>query len=315
MGHMEKGFVTIATGHERYYQMARTLLRSYRQNCDVPIRFALIADRLNEYTAEFDDVVILENPTHSWMDKLSLLQNCPYEENIFIDADCLVYLDINFLWDLFSNADDFSCFGSILPMDSKDGWFQQDAQKLYPIHFITHLHGMLYFIRKSEAIMQMDTWCKTIISDYNAISFKAFNDVLADEPVLALAMAIMNFRPVVRKPEYYCFVPFATTLSTDYFRRKVRYSNPKDGSIDSCAIVHWGNKNTEKYQYRADAHCIQSEHNNKRYNAALNYVCYRFGLIRCLYWLLDSIKKFAGFIHWFFERVCSKIKKTIYRQR
>ena len=87
---MTKGFITIATGDERYYRMARTLLRSYRQTCAEPVRFAVIADRENEYTAEFDDVVILEKPTNSWMDKLQLLQCCPYDENIFIDADCLV---------------------------------------------------------------------------------------------------------------------------------------------------------------------------------------------------------------------------------
>ena len=92
---MVRGFVTIATGHERYYRMARNLLRSYRQNCSERVRFALIADRRNEYTEEFDDVVILENPANNWMDKLELLCNCPYDENIFIDADCLVYRDIH----------------------------------------------------------------------------------------------------------------------------------------------------------------------------------------------------------------------------
>lgn len=101
---MRQGFVTIATGDERYYHMALNLLHSYRQNCSQPMRFALIADRHNAFTEEFDDVVILENPTNSWMDKLTLLQKCPYDENIFIDADCLVYRDINFFWDIFPHA-------------------------------------------------------------------------------------------------------------------------------------------------------------------------------------------------------------------
>ena len=93
---MQRGFVTIATGDERYYILARNLLRSYRQNTATPMRFAVIADRHNQYTEEFDNAVILDNPTNSWMDKLTLLTSCPYDENLFLDADCLVYRDINF---------------------------------------------------------------------------------------------------------------------------------------------------------------------------------------------------------------------------
>ena len=277
------------------------------------MRFALIADRHNEYTAEFDDVVILQNPAHSWMDKLSLLEFCPYEENIFIDADCLVYQDINFLWELFNDADDFSCFGSALPLESEDGWFKKDVQKRYPIHFITHLHGMLYFIRKTKEISRMNEWCKRIIADYNAVSFKAFNDVLADEPVFALAMAIMNFKPIERKPEYYCFAPFATQLTTNYFLREVHYTNPKDGVVNSCAMVHWGNKNTQKYQYRTDAHSIQTEYKRGKHQSVPDVILYRFLLVRCWYWIVDYMKEAKGWIRWFFERVCFKIGKVIHQ--
>ena len=93
---MTKGFVTIATGDDRYYRIAVNLLRSYRKNCEKPMPFAVIADRVNEFTDEFDDVIILDNPTLSWMDKMRLLDSCPYDENLVLDADCLVYQDINF---------------------------------------------------------------------------------------------------------------------------------------------------------------------------------------------------------------------------
>ena len=70
---MIQGFVTLATGDERYYRLARNLLRSYRHSCSTPMRFAIIADRHNAYTAEFDDVVIMEHATRSWADKLEML--------------------------------------------------------------------------------------------------------------------------------------------------------------------------------------------------------------------------------------------------
>ena len=85
-----RGFVTIATGKEHYYRIAGNLLRSYRLNAG-RYPFAIICDRENEYTAEFDKVVRMEKPTNSYMDKLRLFDCLPFEETIFIDADCLVY--------------------------------------------------------------------------------------------------------------------------------------------------------------------------------------------------------------------------------
>lgn len=70
---MRQGFVTIATGDERYYHMALNLLHSYRQNCSQPMRFALIADRHNAFTEEFDDVVILENIKQLWRIAVAVL--------------------------------------------------------------------------------------------------------------------------------------------------------------------------------------------------------------------------------------------------
>ena len=308
---MKKGFITIASGDERYYRMARTLLRSYRQNCEFPMPFAVIADRQNEYTAEFDDIVILENPTRSWMDKMELLKSCPYEENIFIDADCLVYRDINFLWALFEHADDFSCFGSVLPMDAKDGWFTSEVAKLYPIHFITHLHGMLYFIRKGAVIDQMAEQCQKIIRDYHSVSYKAFNDVLADEPVFALAMAIMDLKPIERRPEYYCFVPFSTKLSTNYYRKRVSFENPKDGYVKECCIVHWGNANTKKCQYRFDAHVVDRfvEDAHRPFESLYRWFFYGGKILYFRYWIEDKWTQARQWMQWFFGRVRVKLTR------
>ena len=99
----------------------------------------------------------------------------------------------------------------------------------------------------------MYSLCQKIISDYDSINFRAFNDVLADEPVFALAMAVMNFHPVERKPEYYCFVPFADWIRTNYTNRTVSFQNSKDGKVGNCCIVHWGHRSTLLARYRSDS--------------------------------------------------------------
>lgn len=92
---MSHGFLTIATGDEKYYKMAANLLQSYRYFSKPPLPFAILADRENEYTAKFDDVMLLENAHCNYLDKLSMLESLPYDVNIFIDADCIAYGDLN----------------------------------------------------------------------------------------------------------------------------------------------------------------------------------------------------------------------------
>lgn len=307
---MTRGFVTIATGSEEYYILARNLLRSYRDNCKNPMKFALIADDENEYTKEFDDVVIIENASRSWMDKIELLRCCPYDENLFIDADCLVYKDINFFWDLFANADDFSCFGKALPLDSEEGWFTRDAAKEYQIHFIPHLHGILYFVRRGNTVDQMYDLCQKIILNYNAVTYKAFNRVIADEPVFALAMAVMNLHPTMREAHYYCFVPFATKFHSNYLTRNVLFNNSTDGDVNDCCIVHWGHRNTQRAQYKADsAKMNYYRRQNSFVQKIKGILLYQMDMFYFKCVLGEYVRNINNWIKWFIERVQVKLKK------
>lgn len=310
---MIKGFVTVATGKEQYYVLARNLLRSYRDNCENPVRFAVIADKENEYTEEFDDIVILKNPSYSWMDKMEILNVCPYDENIFIDADCLIYKDINFLWEIFKRADDFSCFGEELPLNSKEGWFTPEAAKKYRIHFITHLHGIMYFVRPGDKIDEMYNLCQKIISDYDSINFRAFNDVLADEPVFALAMAVMNFHPVERKPEYYCLVPFADWIRTNYTNRTVSFQNSKDGKVGNCCIVHWGHRSTLLARYRSDSQKLNYYYRRRLgwKDKIKGWILYRINLFYFVCVISDKVHSAEKWISWFIERVRVKVTRIL----
>ena len=150
---MTKGFITVATGNEQYYKIAQNLLRSYRFTTKEPLPFAILCDAENEYTKEFDDVRIYPNPTRSYLDKLEMFDYLPYDINIFIDADCLVFNDINRLFDIFENADDFCCYGRVLPLDDKTGWFEYDNLNddlKNQIDYVVGLHGGIYYMRRTE---------------------------------------------------------------------------------------------------------------------------------------------------------------------
>ena len=150
---MTKGFITIATGKEEFYILAHNLLRSYRYFCKQPLPFAILADRENEYTAEFDDCIIFpDGASNSYLDKLRLAEFAPYDVTIFIDADCLAYGDLNILFEHFKEADDFSCFGRVLPLDDKTGWFEHEnlGELREKVSSVVGRHGGIYYMRTGE---------------------------------------------------------------------------------------------------------------------------------------------------------------------
>ena len=120
-----RGFVTMATGDEKYYQFARNLLYSYRlHNKKLP--FGIICDRENEYTRDFDDVVVIENPTFTYSDKFRVFVDSPYEETVFIESDCLVYRNLDEMFELLAGGDDYTAFG--VNDDNIKVWFSKPEQ-------------------------------------------------------------------------------------------------------------------------------------------------------------------------------------------
>lgn len=192
-----RGFVTLAVGDEKYYKMAANLLKSYKYNTTKSVPFAIIADRTNKYTRLFDKTILLREAECSYMDKLTMLNNPPFEENIFIDADCLVYKDINKYWDYFPEGGGVTCFGKALPLTSHEGWFEIGDIGEYKekIDFIPQMHGGIIFFKKDELTKCIISTALSIAKDYKRYRFKYFENP-ADEPILALSMAINGSKPI-----------------------------------------------------------------------------------------------------------------------
>lgn len=74
---MTRGFITIATGNLYYSKLAENLLLSYRYHSKNPMPFAVLVSEENQYTKLFDDVIVVENPYKTFMDKFYLFSLCP----------------------------------------------------------------------------------------------------------------------------------------------------------------------------------------------------------------------------------------------
>lgn len=254
-----QGFVTIATGDEQYFRLASNLLKSYRLSTQNPKPFCILTDKQNCYTDLFDDVIVVENVTRSFLDKLQLVLYAPYDETIFIDADCLVYRDLNSLFSIFSEASDFSCFGEVLSLDSKEGWFTNEQIGKYKskIDYTVNLHGGIYFIRKSEKLHDLYQIAMDIANEFEKYSFHRSKRP-TDEAIYAMAMAICKFKPVAWRPECYAWLRKVKIDKVDFFTRSLAY---RGGTVcDSGWMIHFGHIWTIGPLY-----CIESAKINYEY--------------------------------------------------
>lgn len=246
-----KGFITIATGKEEYYQLARNLLRSYRYFCKEPLPFAILADRENEYTAEFDNCIIFpDGASNSYLDKLYLAEYAPYDTTIFIDADCLAYGDLNVLFAHFQDADDFSCFGRVLPLDDKTGWFEYEnlGALQEKVSYIVGLHGGIYYIRKGETARKVFADARGLVPDYPKFKFKGKFDTPGDEPLVALAMAVNNCHPIpFIREDICCYWEHNDHMRIDITMGEARILSDEPYNT---ILLHWGTRFTRELEYK-----------------------------------------------------------------
>jgi hypothetical protein len=296
---LTKGFITIATGKEQYYKIAQNLLRSYRFTTKNPLPFALLCDAENEYTKEFDDVRILGEAKCNYLDKLEMYDYLPYDINIFIDADCPCFSDINRLFDIFENADDFCCYGRVLTLDDKTGWFEyqnlnDDLQK--QIDYVVGLHGGIYYMRKTEKSRSVFETAKKFSKNYSEYKFKGNFESPGDEPVIALSMAVNKCKPITfNDHSIVCYWEHVNNFKLDI---KNGLAIPKniDGNYD---IVHWGTRFTKTPIYLKQISTLNLLRENKN-DILVALSDYKYNIII----FYNRILNFA-------KRICNKIKRTL----
>ena len=291
----KRGFVTIATGNERYYIIAKNLLDSYRFHAG-GYPFAIICDRENEYTAAFDKVVLMKDPSNSYMDKLRLFDCLPYDETIFIDADCLVYGNIDRWWDLFEHAGDFSLFGyAYEDLDTDRGWFSPKGMGEYSdrITFVPSFNGGVYYLRNTERCAEVFRIAQHCAKHYGEYAFAGFSKP-ADEPVLALGMTVCGCRPL--NENELLFAPRPKDVTVDVIRGIAR----RKGDAHDYRLVHWSNYYTQKSLYRLEIGRLNAETGGC---SRIKKQLYQKRIAKAYLWTYD--------VGAFFNRVKRKVGKIV----
>ena len=253
----KRGFITLATGKDEYYLLAHNLLMSYRYHSRSRVPFGIICDRQNEYTADFDTVVVMDDPQFSVFDKLKLPELTPFEESIFIEADCLAYRDLDGMWDIFKDGPDFGALGVVLPLEDDElGWIRPEylgpLKERFKEQFLHQ--GGVYYMRKSRLDGFIRT-CEDIRLHADDFHFKLPNE----EPIIALACMLHGYRPVRDWIRVFCFYPSVTVTRMDIRRGVLRFKTPYlDQSEPGLFLTHWGTGNTREWLYKREADTVVS---------------------------------------------------------
>ncbi|MBO4230566.1 MAG: hypothetical protein J5886_02695 [Bacteroidales bacterium] len=305
-----RGFVTLATGSILYYEVARNLLRSYRWFSRNPLPFAIICEEENEFTSDFDDVIRIDNPTHSILDKLRLPELVPYDETIFIDADCLAYRDLNGLWNLFAHSGDFAVLGEKYPLDSGEGWINREGAGVFRdrVKFSLAFNGGIYYLRK-KALGEFSETCKYILDHFDSFEFSYPFKTPGDEIIYALACAVHGYEPALCYVYVYCFYPYSYGVEMDIRKGKLLYRTANNQLYPSRRfLTHWSMAETKGQLYRREVARLESlldsaRHSNRFWEIlnylrdfrvlALHSVCKHlpYGLKADLFRFLKGIKK------------------------
>lgn len=257
----KRGFVTMATGDIQYYKIAANLLLTYRLNSKESLPFAIIAEEHNKYTKLFDDVVIVKNVERSFMGKFLLLTSCPYDENIFFDADTLAYGDLNEWWTVFTDkSTDFSSIGSTVDLHSEKGaWYNVEDIWEYgkQIEYKCRVHLGVAFIRKSDKLTKMYTDCQDIIKNYDKLHFHTCPEA-KDEATLGIAMPMNGMRTEKQIPRFMGFLPYLKEVHADMLTGSLSYTTDWGTKANGDGLlIHFGTRNTYKGFYLYEVSCAK----------------------------------------------------------
>ncbi len=267
-----RGFVTMATGDEKYFILASNLLRSYKYFSRKHYPWTIITNEENDYTAGFDSVIIIPSPLFSDADKLKVPELTPYDETLFIDADCLAYSDLNELWKLFGpKCPDFSVLGNTRPLDSKAGWMTPEGAGVYRTLIdrkIDYQGGIMFFRKKG--LSEFIETCRYIENHYDEFSFDYYpTRRLVDETVFSLAAAVHGFFPSMDWINVFCYLPDSKIIEADILSGKLKYIwLPRSKRLGKGVfLLHFSTSATKEILYQKEAAKLFDNAGNKPTNA------------------------------------------------
>jgi hypothetical protein len=165
--HPSRGYLTLAAGNPRFLEMAVDMALSLRRHTEHPI--ALAADESlgvlaqTRYAGVFDVVtLILQRFREGRALKYGTAEASPFEETVFVDADCLVLGSMDDLWPVLESTD-MAMTGELLtPAEDRihHGFSTRALSRRFGLEQYLKTNSGLFCFRRSAALQIMEE-CRT----------------------------------------------------------------------------------------------------------------------------------------------------------
>jgi hypothetical protein len=185
----EEGVVVLAYGSGRFHAQAADLARSLRlRSPSLPL--AAVTDRPGDQVLRqlFDHLAPLPPDTPAdCRAKLDLDRHSPFERTLYLDSDSLAFRDVGFVLDRHRGRDIVVLGGQIA-----DGHWYGDVAGLCRLAGSTSVPrfngGVLYF---ADTVVTRAVFrhARALADRYDELGLARFNGGIADEPLLAVALA------------------------------------------------------------------------------------------------------------------------------
>jgi hypothetical protein len=193
-----RGIITLAYGHQRFIEQARSLAHSLQLHAPQLPRTLITDSKDPEIRKQFTDVIPYRPDYGSGVrQKLFLDLYSPYAETLFIDSDCLALGNLESFWSAFSGQS-FGVPGfRYLQKGSTDPYFDVDyvLEKL-SLTAIPKFNGGTYYFTKSREATEFFNTARNLADNWRTLRLCEFRrNGPNDEAVYALAMAVHHIAP------------------------------------------------------------------------------------------------------------------------
>jgi hypothetical protein len=197
-GRHVRGILTLASGPEHFHRWARYLLVSIRR-LDPTCAVAVVTDQVDSrHLQGFDEVIPLD-PSKGlpYQQKLWLDDYSPFAETLFLDADCLLYCDLEQVWASVRSATTIG----VAAREVAAPYWCADVSNLpaeYQVATYLEYNGGLVYWRASTRTGELFAEARDIFEHhYDAFGLRRFGAYPGDEPALALTLSRHGIRGIV----------------------------------------------------------------------------------------------------------------------
>jgi hypothetical protein len=246
-----RGIITLAYGHERFVEQARSLGHSLQVHTPNLPR-TLITDSTNhDLWKQFTDVIPYRQEYGSGVrQKLFLDRYTPYDRTLFIDSDCLVLGNLEAFWSAFA-GNHFGVPGHrYLQRGSTDPYLDVDhVLDILDVMAIPKFNGGTYYFTRSSEATEFFNTARSFLENWRELRLSEFRrDGPNDEALYAIAMAFHNIAPTsMGSGGMWTPVGYKGPLLLDAIRGTCSFE--KEGMKLSPEIVHFPGEYAYAFPY------------------------------------------------------------------